>query len=164
MRYLVFSDTHGHTEFLHDWLHRYHNAVDGLVSAGDFYRDGQELADAFHLPYFGAQGNNDLEPASPWHTVWATEGLNIGVIHSHQWASTERVVRMQEWGQEQGCRMVIFGHSHVRFYLPGPITLLNPGSLFRPRNREPKTCVLLTIRATQTDPFEVEWVLADRDN
>lgn len=163
MRYLIFSDTHGHTEFLHDWLRRQHQAIDGLVSAGDFYRDGQELAESFNLPYFGAQGNNDQEPESPWHTVFTTEGWRIGVIHSHQWAATERIVRMEEWAQQRGCHLVIFGHSHVRFYQPGPISLLNPGALFRPRNQEPKTCVLLTVRAAPADPFAVEWILADGD-
>ena len=164
MRYLIFSDTHGHTEFLDEWLSRHHKAVDGLVSAGDFYRDGQELAQAFNLPYFGAQGNNDHEPESPWHTIWTVQGLSIGVIHSHQWSATDRIVKIEEWAQQRGCRMVIFGHSHVRLYRPGPITLLNPGALFRPRNQEPKTCALLTVEPTQADPFAVEWILADEDH
>lgn len=67
MHYLVFSDSHGHLEKLDDWLAHYHDSVDGVICAGDFYRDGFLLSSQWHLPYFGAQGNNDHEEkASPW--------------------------------------------------------------------------------------------------
>lgn len=164
MKYLVFSDTHGHTEFLHQWLAQHPGTVDGLVSAGDFYRDGQELAESWSLPYFGAQGNNDNEPQSPWHTIWTAHGLRFGVIHSHQWSLDDRIAKLEQWAEEQGCHAVIFGHSHVRLYRPGTPTLLNPGALFRPRNNEPRTCALVTFKEGLQDSLQVDWIYADPKN
>lgn len=156
MRYLVFSDTHGHTDFLNDWLTNHPRSVDGLVSAGDFYRDGQQLATRWNLPYFGAQGNNDHEPDSPWQTIWTVQDITLGVIHSHQWSASQRMKKLEQWAEDAHCQVVIFGHSHVRLYRPGRITLLNPGALYRPRANQPRTCVLLTIDPSGS--LQVDWI------
>jgi hypothetical protein len=158
MRYLVFSDSHGHWEKLDDWLCHYHDSVDGLICAGDFYRDGLSLSRQWQLPYFGAQGNNDHEgEAAPWQTLWHDGTCHLGVIHGHQWDSSRRLEKLTQWGQENECQMVIFGHSHVRYYQPGVIALLNPGALYRPRNGEPATAALLTI--SNTKPVTIDWIL-----
>lgn len=161
MKYLVFSDTHGHVDFLDHWLESHSGAVDGLVSAGDFYRDGQTLATRWNLPYYGAQGNNDREPEAPWQTIWTAHGMRFGVIHSHQWPAAERLGKLQQWARDADCQVVIFGHSHVRVYHPGTVTLLNPGALFRPRDNQPRTCALLSI--SRSGALGLDWIYEDHD-
>ncbi|MHB1612220.1 MAG: metallophosphoesterase family protein [Sulfobacillus sp.] len=161
MRYLVFSDTHGHVDTVSQWFQDAPDAVNAVVSAGDFYRDGLALAQQWGLPYYGAQGNNDLEPASPWHTIWDDGAFRVGVIHSHQWPVHRRLDELTQWGHENGCQIVIFGHSHVRFYQPGVVSLLNPGAVHRPRNGQPPTAVVMDLNPDRT--WSLHWILLSKN-
>ena len=140
-RYLVISDSHGHmAEVLarcQDW-----GRFDGVIGAGDFYRDGAALAQIMNLPYFGAQGNNDREPDAPWMTDIPGTVLGL-VIHGHQWPAPVRQNGLVQRAKQSGAEYVVFGHSHRRFDLTvDGIRLLNPGAIYRSLAFPPSVGVL----------------------
>lgn len=149
MRYLVVSDTHGRIFPVLDRMSGSKWGFDAVIGAGDFYRDGVALS--------GAQGNNDLEPDSPWSNTWQ-DGLVRGlVIHGHQWPSHRRRQGLIEKAQALSCNLVIYGHSHVREWIKvGDITLINPGAVHAPRNNQPKTIAVLDIFPDGT--LSLKWI------
>lgn len=137
MRYLVVADIHGHLERLKP-LTDSTMLLDGVIGAGDFYRDGQWLADNFGVPYYGAQGNNDHEETAPWITMWAVDHIRFGVIHGHQWVSSRRQQGLWHFAESHRLDIVIFGHTHRRQHFVHDETIFfNPGSVFRPRGFPP---------------------------
>lgn len=138
MRYLVISDTHGHLGQMSIPLQEGHPRVDGVICAGDFYRDGLWLARRMGIPCFGAQGNNDHDAKAPWATFWQVHGVRLGVIHGHQWSSHKRLAGLGGLAGRHRLHVLVFGHSHQREQYRTPSALLvNPGAGFRPVDSPP---------------------------
>ncbi|MBX5467858.1 MAG: YfcE family phosphodiesterase [Firmicutes bacterium] len=152
MRYLVLSDSHGRLEPVWRWLAACKDQFDAVIHAGDFFLDGQTVADALQVPYYGAQGNNDRDPKAPWETVWEDQGVRLGVIHGHQWAAPQRLAGLGQWAKAHRLKVVVYGHTHV-----DAVTqweggwLLNPGAVWRPRARRPAQVMSLTVTAQGVD-------------
>lgn len=145
MRYLVISDTHGHIEPV--LAHRRdYGEIAAVIGAGDFYRDGAWIAEMWGLPYYGAQGNNDHEPQSPWSSTFR-DGRVVGfVIHGHQWEASRRLQGLCQVAKAQRADILVYGHTHRRRVdRCQDATLLNPGAVYAPRGGEPRTVALLDI-------------------
>ncbi|POB11092.1 metallophosphoesterase [Sulfobacillus sp. hq2] len=137
MRYVVISDTHGR---IAKWANQLVNLsdVDGLICAGDFYRDGLWLAQKMGVPYYGAQGNNDHDVHAPWATFWQSHGVRFGVIHGHQWPASQRLAALQRLAHQFTLQVLVFGHSHKReSYHTSETWIVNPGAGFRPVQSPP---------------------------
>lgn len=155
---LVLSDTH--LEFPDVALEKFFNDVclraDVLLHCGDMV--GEETWAYFntHPALYAVQGNCDLPPlrgALPPLWVLELEGFRIGM--GHGWGPRSQVGHTVA-SQFSDVDLVCYGHTHIRDWHRNAegVWLLNPGSVFWPRDGE-GGFARLTLRAGR--PPAVEW-------
>lgn len=141
---LVVSDTHGLNERLIDVIKK-EKPFDLLVHCGDASMTEYELATIADVPVHVVQGNcdyfYDLSPVS----IFEYQGHKIFVTHGHNYKVDWGYDNLLYRAQELKADIVMFGHTHVPVIkeIDG-ITIVNPGSLSRPRQigGEPTYAVL----------------------
>lgn len=122
--------------------------VGAWIHAGDYSRDGDDLALYTDVPVFSVLGNNDLwgDSNAPERRVVTWQGVRIAVIHGHQWYGERRMKKLLELGRTADASLVVFGHSHRRFLEEEQgITLVNPGSIALPRDNKRGTYAVCEI-------------------
>lgn len=155
MRYLVISDTHGRDAHIRQWALAHRPMWDAVIHAGDFFRDGVRLAQALDLPLYGAQGNNDLDPAAPWERCWTDGKWRVGVVHGHQWPAPSRSQGLDHWARERGLDVVVYGHSHVpEAMLDAGVWRINPGAIHAPRQGSGRSALTLNLSEALTFRFD----------
>lgn len=132
----LISDTHipSRARRLPDALLHIFSGVDLILHAGDVVTP-EVLDDLSEIaPVKGVMGNCDLFELKTRLTDTlevAAEGVSIGMIHDSG-HSAKRRQRMRE--MFPGCRVVVFGHSHVPMVDDdGDLLLVNPGTPTDPR-------------------------------
>ena len=144
----VFSDTHGVLAALPRAL-ELAGPLDGFLHLGDFGSDGDMIATQTGLPYHAVRGNCDFSSALPRQLVVTFEQANILMLHGDKYSSTYQLALL---GEQNHCGAVLFGHTHTPLLAAqGPILLLNPGSLSRPRYTSDPSFGLLTIEGADVN-------------
>lgn len=147
-RIAVVSDTHlprrGRT--LHPRLVAACEAADLILHAGDLVGFDILLELAVYGDVRAVHGNCD-EPAVvrqlPATLVVEVDGVRIGMLHDAG-RREGRAARMRQ--RFPGCRVVVFGHSHVPLVEDdGRVLLLNPGSANDRRAQPVCTMALLDV-------------------
>ncbi len=142
MRIIVVSDTHGSYDRLYKIVMSNIQTADAFIHLGDCVEECKNLISNFPnlaARFYFVKGNCDFgsdAPAFkiidiiPGHRIFAAHGDRYGVDFD-----TNIIVKA---AREQGCDIVLFGHTHVRFcsYEDG-VYILNPGSASRPRDGKP---------------------------
>ena len=132
MRILVVSDTHGDRAAMDRLLDKEHD-FDRIFHLGDNYRDAGYLAGSTAKPVECVPGNCDFERAAG--TILVTVGgKRFFLTHGHNYGVGYSLTRLCLAAQEKEADAVLFGHTHrpvLDWY--GAMTVLNPGSLSRPR-------------------------------
>lgn len=87
------------------------------------------------------------ELKSPLSQTFKAAGKKIFVIHGHRhslYSGYEAIIQATKKNEAQIC---LFGHTHIAqsINLQDGITLLNPGSIARPRNCQPPTFAILNV-------------------
>ncbi|BDG61538.1 metallophosphoesterase [Caldinitratiruptor microaerophilus] len=149
MRVAVLSDTHGRlgpVRLLRGRL----GAVDFLLHAGDFHADARACAAIFGLPpdrVAAVVGNCDFPDQEPAEQVLELEGVRIVLVHGHRHDAKKGPLRVYLRARELGCRVAVFGHSHVPLLEEHEgVLLLNPGSPSFPRlPGKPGSCAVLEL-------------------
>lgn len=122
------------------------DGVDAILHAGDVLVDDVLVELGAIAPVHGVLGNCDgwsLRGRLPERARLELGGLTIGMIHDS--GSTEGRRRRMETAFP-GCRVVVFGHSHMPVVDDdGSLLLLNPGSALQPRRAKVPTVALLEI-------------------
>ncbi len=137
MRIVVMSDTHGNTFALERIIMKNTDA-DWIIHLGD----GEHELDNFLLSHqklapkiIHVAGNCDFGSMSPEMFILSVPDHKILATHGHLYGVGGSLDRLKALAISNGCDIVLFGHTHVRYesYQNG-IYLLNPGSASIPRD------------------------------
>ncbi|MGH2689473.1 MAG: metallophosphoesterase family protein [Actinomycetota bacterium] len=152
MRIGVISDTHigppggGRPRTLPPAVFDVFAGADAILHAGDVLVGDVLVELGAIAPVHAVLGNGDhwdLRGRLPERARLELGGLTIGMIHDS--GSTEGRRRRME-AAFSGCRVVVFGHSHMPVVDDdGSLLLLNPGSALQPRRAKVPTVALLEI-------------------
>lgn len=130
------SDSHGCFKALERMAEQAPDTA-AWIHCGDYYTDGEDLAAAIDVPVYGVMGNNDYYGMSdgPECRVVVMDSVRILAVHGHQWYGEKRLERLVELGKQHHADVVVFGHTHRRFFKKvDDMTIVNPGSISLPRD------------------------------
>lgn len=136
MRILVVSDTHGDYRSLATVLGLLGRSVQALLHLGDGSGDVRAAARCGvpMPPAYGVRGNVDNDLSVPLLRMFEAEGRLVLAAHGHRYPLGDGVSSLFRAARDAGAKGFFFGHTHVPDHQErGGITVLNPGSLSRPR-------------------------------
>lgn len=143
---LIVSDTHGSKDRLKDVIKR-EKPFDLLVHCGDLGFSESDLMVMADTPVYAVAGNTDYcFDLSPM-VLFDYSGHKIFVSHGHPYRVDYSLDNITYRAEELGADIVMYGHTHVPCLKEiNGITILNPGSLERPRQagNEPTYMVMET--------------------
>ena len=134
MRILVMSDAHGAVAPVVEAIEAQPDARH-IIYLGDGERQLDFLPEQYPEREFTfVRGNNDFGSVSPEECLLELGGMRIFAVHGHQYGVGAGVESLFQAARRLGAQIVLSGHTHVAKteYRDG-ITLLNPGSIARPR-------------------------------
>ena len=138
MKIGIVSDSHGSTRAIDRMLS--HPAAEGVtlwLHAGDITPDAEYLAMVTEgkakVRYVA--GNSDWpEPGARYDDVVEAAVHRIFLTHGHMYGVRFTTKMLCDAAGESGCDIAVYGHTHVAEISTGHITVLNPGSVARPRD------------------------------
>lgn len=144
MKILVFSDSHGHAEYLRAALAA-HRTADAAVFLGDGASDAAAAFSDFpHIPHCILAGNCDSRLALSAAGIDAQQqallnfgGLRFLALHGHTAHVKSGYGGLLRLASDSGADAVLFGHTHIpeNSFIPAPsglerrLLLFNPGSI-----------------------------------
>lgn len=132
MRIGIVSDTHGSADLLLPHLKR--QGIEHLFFAGDFYRDGEYLANKLNVSLDAVAGNCDFGSGYVQEKIMNYHGHKILLTHGHQYGVKRDIQRLFYRAQELQADLLVFGHTHVPLCEQREgIWFINPGSPVYPR-------------------------------
>lgn len=143
----VVSDSHGRFSALEKMIDQAPD-VAAWIHCGDYCEDGDDLAMCVDVPVYTVLGNNDMmtQTNTPEYRNITIGGLHIMAIHGHQWYGGQRLKQLTALGKQNDAALVVFGHTHRRFYeIIDGMPLLNPGSIALPRDGRQGTYAICCI-------------------
>ncbi len=132
LRFLVFSDTHGHWDGMEELYKRYPN--DGIIHLGDYIADAR-MAMGFTNghPVYQVKGNCDYASMGLEEQVLSLGGVRIFITHGHHYGVKSGYGGLLAAAKRQEVDAVLFGHTHIPFMEERDgILMMNPGSLRNP--------------------------------
>lgn len=129
-RILVFSDSHGRTNLMHEIIQR--ENCDAVLHLGDCYDDMLELRMCYDFPVHGVMGNVDHGEGVRIMNL-NVEGRTLLLCHGHQFRVKQQYHMIKEHGRSLGADVILFGHTHLSYLEEGDVILMNPGSITLPR-------------------------------
>ena len=138
---LLLSDTHGDVPALDVVLKWVQNnyTVNAVVFLGDGIQDLYRTAAARGFPceWKIVRGNNDYEHSIPEAAVFDCGDKRFFLCHGHRYALYNSYQTLIAAAGKMKADAALFGHVHIPIIENiGGITLINPGSIGRPRNIE----------------------------
>lgn len=136
MRIIVMSDSHGNMTAVSKVFERTAYTANVYVHLGDGEKELEMIRRLY--PRFDIRsvaGNCDYGSLSPDMDIIEAGDVKVLITHGHNHAVKYGTERLLAAAKSNGCRAVLFGHTHCRFqsYEDG-IYLLNPGSCASPRD------------------------------
>ena len=132
MKILVLSDSHSALSFMFRCAEKV--KPDAIVHLGDYYDDGEALAEEFHyIPFYQVPGNCDRYRAP----IGAREililpvlGVKLYMTHGHRHNVKFFTGTLIRDAREAGAAAVLYGHAHQAecYQEPEGLWVLNPGS------------------------------------
>lgn len=144
---LIMSDTHGNYEDIDQVIKR-ERPFDMFIHCGDVC--GAEnmlearLSDTIvHM----ARGNCDYNPDLSDLKEFNIGKIKVVLLHGHRYHVDYNPASLVYLAKEKEADIVMFGHTHVPTLIrEWGVTILNPGSLVRPRQADRKgTYVVMTV-------------------
>lgn len=130
-RIVVFSDTH---RDINNCIRVLDNLidVDMVIHLGDHTSDAEDISYLYpDIEFIKIRGNNDFDFSAPCEAIINCDGIKIFCCHGHMYLQ-DTLFRL---AQDEGCDIVLCGHTHVsKIVEEDNITLMNPGSISRPRD------------------------------
>ncbi len=154
MRILVISDSHGRNDDVEGVISQV-GKIDMLIHCGDVERGDEYIRSLVDCPVYMVTGNNDYNLDLPVKEIIDVEGHRIFVTHGHRYQIHRGIGYLRKCALEEGADIVMFGHTHMPFiHFEEDLTILNPGSLSYPRQKDRKpTFLMMEI----TDEGEVHY-------
>lgn len=138
VKILVVSDSHGDFDRVREAI-RQEAPIDILVHAGDIQGNlEKELGRAADYKIVAVAGNMD-GPRYPDREVFTAGGHRFFVAHGHTLGVHYQTIALAEEALSNKCDVAIYGHTHCPDLdeYEG-VTILNPGSVSRPRQAKPE--------------------------
>ena len=153
MRIGIVSDSHGDVRVFNDML-----AVPGAAEvelwlhAGDFAPDADDLELLSGRRVVRVLGNCDLFVDGVYEeAIVEVAGHRIFLTHCHLFNVRFDTAMLQEAARAAGADIAVYGHTHIALEERGEVTVLNPGSIARPRDDQRGSFMLVELNAGE-DP------------
>lgn len=132
MKILVLSDSHAALSFMRLCIEKI--KPDAVVHLGDFYNDGEAMAEEYsHIPFHQVPGNCDYYrtvPAQPEILCYDVCGVRLYMTHGHRHGVKAGLWRLLPDARKAQAQAALYGHTHVAdCHREGDgLWVLNPGS------------------------------------
>ena len=148
MRILVLSDSHSGLHF----MRRAIQAVkpNAVVHLGDYYDDGEAMAEEFsHIPFHLVGGNCDrFRSYGILREMLCYDicGVRLYMVHGHNHNVKSSIYSLLLDARRENALAALYGHTHVSniVYEDG-IYLVNPGSCSQPRDGSKPSYAVIDI-------------------
>lgn len=147
MKIGIVSDSHGDVRVFEDMLSA-SGAADAemWLHAGDFAPDADVLEEMTGKPVVRVLGNCDFHMEGVYdETVVEIVGHRIFLTHGHLFNVRFDTAMLAEAARESGADIAVYGHTHIALEERGDITVLNPGSIARPRDERRGSFMLVEL-------------------
>ena len=150
MKIGLVSDSHGGTGALDLMLSRPEaRGIKLWLFAGDVALDGEylDMVTPENVEVIKVAGNNDWPGTSlPDYETLDVAGHTILLTHGHIFGVNFGRQKLAQAAQDVGADIAVYGHTHVAEYTEiAGITVLNPGSVFRPRDERAGSFMVLDL-------------------
>ena len=132
---LIVSDSHGNNTNLRKAIANMGDTLDLMIHLGDMECDPDVIKNLVKCPAEMVKGNCD-----GLSRLQAAKIIDIGehkalITHGHRYGGKYGIDSMREMAEVNGADIVMFGHIHepVLEHYQGGMTVLNPGSISKPR-------------------------------
>ena len=132
MKILVLSDSHSGLRFMRQAIDRL--KPDAVIHLGDYYDDGQAMAEQYHhIPFHQVPGNCDRyrsyairQETLCYHVC----GVKLFMTHGHNHHVKSGLYALLKDARTAGAAAVLYGHTHVAdcHMEPDGLWVLNPGA------------------------------------
>lgn len=132
MKILVLSDSHSSLRFMYRCMEKM--KPDAVVHLGDYYDDGEVLAEAFpHIPIHQVAGNCDKYRCSPGARemlCYNIGGVMVYMTHGHRLHVKSGIEGLTAEARHYGAQVALYGHTHIPdcHREADGLWVLNPGS------------------------------------
>ncbi len=140
---IIFSDTHGNKKGI--------NGLRGLIAENDYAvhlgdgaSDAWEIRKEYPEKVYGCAGNCDFFSPLPTEGIIEVERLRIFYTHGHKYGVKNGLQALVEAAKRRDCDIALYGHTHIADIrkIEG-VTLVNPGTLYRPVDEGGSYCYLV---------------------
>ena len=162
LRILIMSDSHGRNENVELAIAQVREEIGEfqmLIHLGDV-GDAREIESLAGVPCYIVRGNTDYDAKLLNANVIEAGGHRIFATHGHLYQVDMRLDLLRFAALENDCDIAMYGHTHVPYLEEDPddITILNPGSISKPRQADHRyTYMVMEI----DDEDEVTYELRD---
>ena len=132
MKLLVLSDSHASRYFMRQCLDLI--KPDAAIHLGDYYNDGQDMAEEYpHIPFYAVPGNCDRSRGyipDPETKVETIGGVRFMLTHGHLHNVKMTLIRLLADARGMKVDAVLFGHTHEAHCVreEDGLWVMNPGS------------------------------------
>lgn len=131
MRLMVLSDSHASLRFMKSAIEAL--KPDKVLHLGDYYEDGQALAEMYpNIQFYLVPGNCDahrMGSLEPWALCPSFEGVRCYMTHGHNHRVKLTLSMLLADARAAGAQAVFYGHTHKPdCHWEEGFLVLNPGS------------------------------------
>ena len=147
MKIGIMSDSHGDRRAIDLAVERA-GKVDLWLHAGDCVPDAAYLALVSAARVENVAGNTDWpDGKTPDEIVVEAAGHRIFLTHGHCFNVRFDTAMLRAAAREAGADIAVYGHTHIAIEEQGDVTVLNPGSIARPRDAQRGSFMLVELAA-----------------
>ena len=163
LRILILSDSHGRNENVELAIAQVREEIGEfqmLIHLGDV-GDARELESLAGVPCYIVRGNTDYDAKLLNANVIEAGGHRIFATHGHLYQVDMRQDLLRFAALENDCDIAMYGHTHVPYLEEDPddITILNPGSISKPRQADHRyTYMVMEIDDEDEVTYELRYV------
>ena len=163
LRILIMSDSHGRNENVELAIAQVREEIGEfqmLIHLGDV-GDARELESLAGVPCYIVRGNTDYDAKLLNANVIEAGGHRIFATHVHLYQVDMRLDLLRFAALENNCDIAMYGHTHVPYLEEDPddITILNPGSISKPRQADHRyTYMVMEIDDEDEVTYELRYV------
>lgn len=163
LRILLMSDSHGRNENVELAIAQVREEIGEfqmLIHLGDV-GDARELESLAGVPCYIVRGNTDYDAKLLNANVIEAGGHRIFATHGHLYQVDMRLDLLRFAALENDCDIAMYGHTHVPYLEEDPddITILNPGSISKPRQADHRyTYMVMEIDDEDEVTYELRYV------
>lgn len=163
LRILLMSDSHGRNENVELAIAQVREEIGEfqmLIHLGDV-GDAREIESLAGVPCYIVRGNTDYDANLLNANVIEAGGHRIFATHGHLYQVDMRLDLLRFAALENDCDIAMYGHTHVPYLEEDPddITILNPGSISKPRQADHRyTYMVMEIDDEDEVTYELRYV------